>query len=522
MITFTKQLGSHFSVYVDRITWLARDVLRKQTWSILQMMMWAIAGVLIGTLWFATLLVFVRARLDQSNTIRFARVIELQLPAELEQYALTGLFTMALIGALGAYAMFRSQRICADICIAYQKRWYQRLLTILREPQYANWIRTIEPPVESNLNRLLSESVMSIVIGSRRLLMMIQPALVLLVSAAALIAIDPVTASQLALGIPLYAIPAYLVNRHASRTQTLFSDRMPQARIKIWNAVGKMCDATIPIEERRALAEQSVGNSRNVVDEAADLFFEVRLVENRMQLVNSIALIVGLLVVLVMPFASSDAPNTDWSKILLFLIALRFAVGALSNVTGSFVLLSRFLPLYDRLISFYRQCNDQANEHAKAEGVSSRFDLHHLDHHMVVDQDHWVAILTPFMPEPLECQRLLAQLEDIGASGLLGNSAAVLNFLIPYRQYLNQFSSDSLSKGPKAIVVQHPDQLRDLKLPDEVKLRQVICVDHKGIVDIHRRRWIIKHRNDVVDALARQRLARDQASGGAGMDPMAG
>ena len=201
------------------------------------------------------------------------------------------------------------------------------------------------------LLRLSGMGVQLTAMAARRLLRGVLPVAVLLVAASALVWLNAYLTFILApLGL-IYLVPLYLVNRHAARIHLKFSRTNPAMNARLHTLFRDTIDQGDEPDRHRLRLDRALASP--AFEEASTTFHQRRMVEDTMKVVNTSFAVVAILALFVYgAWAHGRGENLSWTAIFAYLLALRFAIGAASQVTGTLASVSRFMPEFERYAHF--------------------------------------------------------------------------------------------------------------------------------------------------------------------------
>lgn len=147
-----------------------------------------------------------------------------------------------------------------------------------------------------------------------------------------------------------YLVPVYSLNRNAARLQKAFRLANQIARDQIVQLLQKLTDRRTEVEERLSWLRDFARSPEQ--EEAGQLFFRGRLVTDRVQLINTSFFLFSLVILFAFFAVATEGAARSWADLVLYLVALRFALGALRQVSTTFVLLSRNHPATSEYFQF--------------------------------------------------------------------------------------------------------------------------------------------------------------------------
>lgn len=342
--------------YVRKIRWLFSDAYARFGKRIRAVLLLDAVGVITGGLWLAGLVLYVDSLQNhQALSQRWPMVPDLSaVPTPL---IVTAFIALGLVSAVSLYtAQWRVARICVD----YQKATAARILEIVSDPMYFGWQTTFPEPPQRLILRFTGVTLQLTSMSLRRLLRGALPAAVLVFAFIALVIANPwLSLLLIPIGL-LYLAPLYVANRRAARAHIDSVALTPRVRGRLIALIGRLLaqpEGRAPVLARA----QRVIASRDF-DRSLELVFRKRLADSMVNFINTLFTVACLVALFAYFFTRGDG---RWSELLLYLVALRFAIGGLGGVTSVLVGLSRFLPEYERLSHFLDAAEDMARRRAE-------------------------------------------------------------------------------------------------------------------------------------------------------------
>lgn len=346
--------------YTGRILWIAADLLRHFPVRVFAVTSLHTLGVVIGAATISVVIVCAQ-QLAGDGTIA-----SVDLPAIEEWTVVVISLIITVLGLTSAACVYFGEWAIARLMVAYHRECERRLSRIVTDADCRGWSILIDGSAISQIVKLNGVCCRTLVLSARRLLHVVLPFIMFVVAGTVLLATDWELALVLSpLGL-IYSVPLYMVNRGAAKTHRLYQAQNPPVRRKINQTLkDHVADSRLPQGERTVAADAVLDNPSYL--QAGLLFFRCRLLPEKTRFLNMIFFILAIAVLFMYAGFRAGGPDWSWSRVLIFLIALRFAVSGLQQITSTFILLSRFLPDYRQYIEFV-----QGAEQLKQSRVASR------------------------------------------------------------------------------------------------------------------------------------------------------
>ena len=246
------------------------------------------------------------------------------------------LSVLTLAGLFGTACMYLSIHFGVQSILRFQVNMLNQVMERIGDD---NWLAVVADTPRKKTHRILKMSVQMTGLIVRRLVRMLIPLLTFVVAIYALVKLN---LSLLMVLIPLsvlYLVALYFINRHAARNQVKLMGVSEQAN----QQVGKLID---DLYHRRRTYDSQL---REEVEQTAYLRFSRlryrrRLAEIHVSWVNGVFLVLGSAMVVFSFALDAISDRIDWMNLILFLVALRYASGAIQELASATVGFSRFLP----------------------------------------------------------------------------------------------------------------------------------------------------------------------------------
>lgn len=301
------------------------------------------------------------------------------------------LLLLSVCGLLSAGLLYVSFQVGVKSVVRFQTKLLEKVVkTVCQED--AGWLRATEQTPRKHLNRVVKSSVQLTGLVVRRLARLLIPSLTFLLATVALLKLDG-KLSLLLLPLSLaYLVILYFINRSTARNQVALV------------AVGEQTQPALSALIEDSLVSSSYrANSfhrrleQAKYDDFSQLRYKRRLAEIHVAWLNTLFLVLGSAVIVLVAVNNQTAQGVDWRHLILFLVALRYAVSGLQEIASGTVAFSRFLPETELL---YRLLQTSTTAGKTVDGVvcvfdgwSMGFELSRKKYHGLRPQNaDWVAL----------------------------------------------------------------------------------------------------------------------------------
>lgn len=293
---------------------------------------------LIG--WFAALAGFVE----------LLRSLELGTPFRLGPISMTitgvgevlGVCTLlAVLGGFAALFNYLARRASAAVSGALLIDLRRRLLSAVSESNDARAAQVSGRP-RKWLRPLIAKCSAMTALGLWSMLNTLLPAGIAVITATYLVVLDPLLSFMLVpLLVPYLLALARAYGRVASARRS-YLEVSPEA-------VGDIVDALAALAAEDGAHEANFEAATETIDaaehsESVELFFELRLVTQRVKMINGVFLVVCLAAVLSFYVPLIEDTERTWADPVVYVIGLRLLLLAAQKVSGGLAMVSRRLP----------------------------------------------------------------------------------------------------------------------------------------------------------------------------------
>ncbi|MCF8069981.1 MAG: hypothetical protein K9L30_15480 [Desulfobacterales bacterium] len=343
---FAKRL-KQLPLYLNRIFWLCKDVLHCFWKRVLGVVILNIIGIGFAGGSFGCAFLILR-HLEKGKPIAF-HGIKISLSDNFS-FTLISFGITVLIGILSSAILYYSEWKIAQLAIDYQKKCTSRIFEIISNPVYDGWQKLTKIQPQDGINRLISSSVKMTSMSVRRLLQGILPFATLIFATISMVYLNPVLSLVIVPIALLYVLPLYFVNREVSHHHKEFISTISSSRAPIKICVNQAINTPVSYQEKIDSSLDSIETDE--YNRATILFFLRKLAVKRVQMINTILFFVCLGALFIYFIFSTSETERNWSLLVAFLVALRFAIQGLKQITGVFIKLSRFFSEYTTFSEF--------------------------------------------------------------------------------------------------------------------------------------------------------------------------
>ena len=282
------------------------------------------------------------------------------------------LLILVISGLLSAFTFIASIKVGVNSSLKYQKYLAFRCLNIISDKNHQHWINTFQGMHRQNLQRILRQGVQLSGLVLRRVS---RAFISLLIFFAAIVFLWILDFQLLLLLFPLsiiYLIVLYYINRHASRVSTEMNHLQPDFINKFRQLIENLLNDKIHLSDGDF--ENKFHDSQYM--KMAKLKYQRRLVDMHVVWLNSIFLILGVAAIVIYFVYLNSAERVDWGHLLFFLIALKYAIDSLQQVSSASVAFSRFMP---EISPVYELLDINENEDIPVKEIKERNSVIYID-----------------------------------------------------------------------------------------------------------------------------------------------
>ncbi len=365
--------------YLSALRWVAQDALPRYRSRVALIVLFNFMAIAAATGAVGGVMLFARhAELGQPIhflrwTIQFAK----DTGSNLTNLWLCGA-AIALLGVLSAVCQYITDNLILSTAKRYHHFCAERAMAIVHDPLCRGWqLLGDEDEHEAPRNlasRMIGGATKQTTLALRDMLRILLPALTFIAAVTFLVWIDlRVTVVVLPIAM-LYLLPLYLINRQVTRKQKAYRAMGREARGEVSRALrarmigagavaneyrvnehGRPNPPPGPVPQRRVEAPSRGSPLQGESYRGALSAFYGRLLADRRTHMLNTAFFVACLVALLMFFGvQAREHGRPWSDLILYLVALRFAMTALRQVTTLLAKFSRFFPEYRAYGAFGR------------------------------------------------------------------------------------------------------------------------------------------------------------------------
>jgi ABC-type multidrug transport system fused ATPase/permease subunit len=258
---------------------------------------------------------------------------------------------MCVLGLISAAALYSMQWLSGRIVISYWRLCMRRLLRICADPAYAGWASLVPGRPQAAVWNLAGHSARITAVILRRLLLITLPVIVFMIATTCLIAVSPVLTGLLVPLMLAYLVLLHRITRAVVRQQADYLRASRGARAELRESI-ELANAHDGAEAgaETSEVERSLESPQRI--RAEELYARRRLADDRVHLLNTVFFVVCVFVLFAFFSIQVGTSDHTWSELLLYVVALRFAVTELRRVTRMMVLMGRFVPLAARFRQF--------------------------------------------------------------------------------------------------------------------------------------------------------------------------
>lgn len=326
--------------------WIARDAFGLYRRRVVAILLMNIVGVLSASASLGGLYLYVR-HLESREPLSVRGLV---LPVSDELWAVASLAgALIALGLVSSASLYATEVLVSRLALAYRDRCQHRALSVAADPLTRGWQGLVDGPARAALTELSRAKALHMALALHFMLHGLLPIAIALIAFGTLLATDLVLTLVLLPAVLAYLLPLRAINRAVSRATEGFESYDRKARSTMARGIEALVDGSAPAEEKRAVADALARDPD--WGQAGRHFYLRRLADDRLQLVNSVFTIVSTAAIVVF-FAATRGPNASWTSLLVYVVALRFAISSSRQVSMMFVQLSRLHPIYGGYCSF--------------------------------------------------------------------------------------------------------------------------------------------------------------------------
>jgi len=279
------------------------------------------------------------------------------------------LLIFSLLGVVSALAFYLSFQVGVESSLRYQKKLFHKILAkqknceplpdLKAEIPYSTEKNEAEPSKSPALLRLLKTNTHMAGQVNRRLARAFIPALTVIAGLVGLVYLEP---GLTALLLPLFLIfvtGLYRINVHAAETSENLNRVFAESSRKIQQFIN-LCRQRPQLLENPDEFSQRLEKSDYPL--LSRLKYQRRLLDIHVNWLKTFLLVLAILIMVWWFTVNNSRQPFDWSRLLLYLIILRFAASALGIVGSATVAFSRFYPEIKSLFDFLEGTGRQSFE----------------------------------------------------------------------------------------------------------------------------------------------------------------
>jgi hypothetical protein len=342
---------SHYAVF---LRWLLLDSLWRRKWMVSIVFALGLLGVLFQVKVFALVIYYARHFSSGSSIDIVGYVID---PRASTGLLATGCSLVFIFLSLAALCIYFSRRGALRMGREYEEFCAKRVFYLLGGAENSLSVAEAGPNSDSFIARLVRGDSRLVGRILRMLLSMIVPGLTLVTTTTVLFYLEP----TLTVLITVLAVLFVFIQAHTSRRAAGHSMRFE----KLTSAAGGQYKELIQYYKYHSRPGESQSPverifSHGIVKKQLDAYV------GRLQSVETSRLVSGLFMALVVSLlilimgVSIINEGTGWERLLVYVVALRFAMVALQNTFSSITVINRFYPQAKRYFLFVQSLSDQS------------------------------------------------------------------------------------------------------------------------------------------------------------------
>jgi ABC-type multidrug transport system fused ATPase/permease subunit len=440
-----RRLQGQAQRYVSALRWVARDALPRYRGRVALIALCNVLAVACAAGAVGGVMLYAR-HAESGQPVRLMRwTIDFSAAhaasgAMITQLIICGAI-VALLGVLSAVFQYLTDNLILSTARMHQQFCAERAMMIVHDPLCRGWPllgdETTRETPQHLASRMIGSASKQTALALRDMLRILLPALTFAAAVGFLLWVDlRVTGVVLPIAL-VYLLPLYLINRQVTRRQKMYRAMSREARGDVGRALrGRLRgEAASAGNQEDAAAPLRTDSYRG----ALRAFYGRLLADRRTHMLNT-SFFVACLVVLLMFFGvQAHERGRPWSDLLFYLLALRFAMTALRQVTTLLAKFSRFFPEYRAYGEFVEgaaaiRTRREAGSPAGVAVLPSiltlrigREPIWESQRVIKLSRGDWLWVLMPLAAEHIDLETLAARLEHwVDEDVDLATSAAII------------------------------------------------------------------------------------------------
>ncbi|MFT6398058.1 MAG: hypothetical protein ACJAYU_002813 [Bradymonadia bacterium] len=256
---------------------------------------------------------------------------------------------LAVLGGFGALCNYAARKGSAGAAGSLLADLRRRLLTALTGPNQ-QWRTLVSGPPRKWLRPLAAKDAAMTALALWSLLNTLLPAGIAILVAGYMLVLDPLLSAMLVPLLIPYLAALSLAYARVATARRKYLELSP-------NAVGGIVDALSALVAEDGAHEANFQAALERIEgpehrESVTLFFELRLVTQRVKMINGVFLVVCLGAVLSFYVPLIEDTERTWADPVVYVIGLRLLLLAAQKVSGGLAMVSRRLPEISSLSHF--------------------------------------------------------------------------------------------------------------------------------------------------------------------------
>ncbi|MBT3327998.1 MAG: hypothetical protein HN396_17370 [Gemmatimonadales bacterium] len=261
---------------------------------------------------------------------------------------------LAVLGGFSAACDYVARTKSAGVAGALLRDLRGRLLDVVAGAKGDGWRAMVEGPSDKWIRRLVSKGAPMTALGLWSLLQTLLPFGIVLITGAFLVFVDPLlSALLLPLSVP-YLLALSAAYGRVADSRRRYLEVNSEAVGDIVDAFGAVASSDAPTEGAIAYANRCLEADGH--RDAVALFFELRLVMQRVKLINGVFGVVCIAAVLSFFVPLIAVTDRSWADPIGYVIGLRIMLLAAQRVSGGLAMVSRRIPEIASLSQFLDRC----------------------------------------------------------------------------------------------------------------------------------------------------------------------
>ena len=497
MRTLTRRIRD----YLFHVTWLIGHVAQGRLWSIILVTILNGLGVAAGVGAFVIAITLART-LESGEPLTILGDWQVDVEGATDQLYIS-IGCIMLLGCLSGLFVYLAEWQIARIVIDFSNAARQHIFTIASDCRYRGWQAIFDEHPKIHLTTLAARGNRLMSFAVHSLLRIILPTIIVVVALYGLIVIDTMLTLLLIPLAAFYLIPLYHLNVTVAQQQKEYQALIPSLNKEIRSHI----DHVLKHDSKH---NSSFDDSQHI--SADHLFWKRKIADQRVQMINTIVFFFCVGGLFLFFQSNSTDESRNWAELVLYLIALRFCLSGLRQVTGRLIRVSRFLPEfrpYVQFVSASRRLAERKHDSGNAgRGLSDEIIIPGGQHRWNGQEKIRMKIGEPvciLIPAATDAAMQEATVVRLFAVAMPTDDSCIEGV----RLYKTTVSKTIASSGPEILVSDHAESIHDvgeqhfqcivINTLDNIseKSAGIVIMYQQQIIAVGDMEWLSNHRVEI-------------------------